>query len=52
MSPVSFSLTKRHLALEPRSLEAALEAEAMAQPLAAISPQHAEARAAFLARRK
>ena len=52
MSPVSFGLTKRHLALEPRSLEAALEAEAMAQPLASISAEHIEARDAFLAKRK
>lgn len=47
MPPLAFSLTKHHLLNEPRSLEAALEAEATAQPLCSTGPEHAEGRAAF-----
>lgn len=52
MPPLTFSLTKHHLLKEPRSLDAALEAEATAQPLCSTGPEHAEGRAAFRESRK
>lgn len=52
MPPLAFSLTKNHLLKEPRSLDAALEAEATAQPLCSTGPEHAEGRAAFRESRK
>lgn len=50
--PHAFALTKRHLALQPQTLEAALEMEAMAQSLAFVGPELTEGRAAFAAKRK
>jgi 2-(1,2-epoxy-1,2-dihydrophenyl)acetyl-CoA isomerase len=52
MPPFAFGLTKHLLLQEPRSLGAALEAEAMAQPLCASGPEHKEGRAAFKEQRK
>lgn len=52
MPPHAFGLAKRHLAMQPQSLEAALEMEAMAQSLAFLSPEHAEGRTAFAEKRK
>jgi 2-(1,2-epoxy-1,2-dihydrophenyl)acetyl-CoA isomerase len=52
MPPMAFSLTKHHLLKEPRSLDAALEAEATAQPLCSTGPEHTEGRAAFRESRK
>ncbi len=52
MPPHSFALTKRHLALQPQTLEAALEMEAMAQSLAFVGPEFEEGRAAFREKRK
>jgi 2-(1,2-epoxy-1,2-dihydrophenyl)acetyl-CoA isomerase len=50
--PHAFALTKRHLAMAPQTLEAALEMEALAQSLAFVGPELAEGRAAFAAKRK
>jgi len=50
--PHAFALTKRHLAMQPQTLEAALEMEAMAQSLAFVGPELAEGRAAFAEKRK
>jgi 2-(1,2-epoxy-1,2-dihydrophenyl)acetyl-CoA isomerase len=50
--PHAFALTKRHLALQPATLEAALEMEAMAQSLSFVGPELAEGRAAFAEKRK
>ena len=52
MPPHSFALTKRHLAMQPMTLEAALELEAMAQSLAFVGPELEEGRAAFAEKRK
>ena len=52
MPPHAFALTKRHLAMEPQSLEAALEMEAMSQSLAFVGDELTEGRAAFLEKRK
>ena len=50
--PHAFALTKRHLAMQPQTLEAALEMEAMAQSLSFVGPELAEGRAAFAEKRK
>lgn len=50
--PHAFALTKRHLAMEPQTIEAALEMEAMSQSLAFVGPELAEGRAAFSEKRK
>jgi 2-(1,2-epoxy-1,2-dihydrophenyl)acetyl-CoA isomerase len=52
MPPHAFALTKRHLAMEPQTLEVALEMEAMSQSLAFVGPELAEGRAAFAGKRK
>ena len=52
MPPHAFALTKRHLAMEPQTLEAALEMEAMSQSLAFVGDELTEGRAAFLEKRK
>lgn len=52
MPPHSFGLTKRHLAMQPTTLEAALEMEVMAQSLAFVGPELEEGRAAFAEKRK
>jgi 2-(1,2-epoxy-1,2-dihydrophenyl)acetyl-CoA isomerase len=52
MPPHAFALTKRHLAMEPQSLEDALEMEAMSQSLAFASSELEEGRTAFLEKRK
>lgn len=52
MPPHAFALTKRHLAMEPQSLEAALEMEALSQSLAFVGEELTEGRAAFLEKRK
>ena len=52
MPPHVFGLAKRHLAMQPQSLEAALELEAMAQSLAFLGAEHQEGRAAFRDKRK
>lgn len=52
MPPHSFALTKRALALQPQTLDAALEMEAMAQALSFVGPEFAEGRAAFQEKRK
>ena len=52
MPPHAFALTKRHLAMEPQSLEQALEMEAMSQSLAFVGSELEEGRAAFLEKRK
>ena len=52
MPPHAFALTKRHLAMEPQSLEEALEMEAMSQSLAFVGSELEEGRAAFLEKRK
>jgi 2-(1,2-epoxy-1,2-dihydrophenyl)acetyl-CoA isomerase len=52
MPPNAFALTKRHLAMEPQTLEAALEMEAMSQSVAFVGEELAEGRAAFLEKRK
>jgi 2-(1,2-epoxy-1,2-dihydrophenyl)acetyl-CoA isomerase len=52
MPPHAFALTKRHLAMEPQSLEEALEMEAMSQSLAFVSSELEEGRSAFLEKRK
>ena len=52
MPPHAFALTKRHLAMEPQSLEAALEMEALSQSLAFVGDELTEGRAAFLEKRK
>jgi len=50
--PHAFALAKRHLTMEPQTLEAALEMEAMSQSLAFVGPELAEGRAAFMEKRK
>ena len=52
MPPHAFALTKRHLAMEPQTLEAALEMEALSQSLAFVGDELIEGRAAFLEKRK
>jgi len=52
MPPHAFALTKRHLAMEPQSLEEALEMEAMSQSLAFVGSELEEGRTAFLEKRK
>lgn len=52
MPPHAFALTKRHLALEPQTLEAALEMEALSQSLAFVGAELEEGRAAFAEKRK
>jgi 2-(1,2-epoxy-1,2-dihydrophenyl)acetyl-CoA isomerase len=52
MPPHAFALTKRHLAMEPQSLEAALEMEALSQSLAFVGDELTEGRAAFAEKRK
>jgi 2-(1,2-epoxy-1,2-dihydrophenyl)acetyl-CoA isomerase len=52
MPPHAFALTKRHLAMEPQSLEEALEMETMSQSLAFVGSELEEGRAAFLEKRK
>ena len=52
MAPHAFALTKRHLAMEPQSLEAALEMEALSQSLAFVGDELTEGRAAFAEKRK
>ncbi|MBK20146.1 MAG: enoyl-CoA hydratase [Rhodospirillaceae bacterium] len=52
MPPHAFALTKRHLAMEPQSLEEALEMEVMSQSLAFVGSELEEGRAAFLEKRK
>jgi 2-(1,2-epoxy-1,2-dihydrophenyl)acetyl-CoA isomerase len=52
MPPHAFALTKRHLAMEPQTLEAALEMEAMSQSLAFVGSELTEGRAAFAEKRK
>jgi 2-(1,2-epoxy-1,2-dihydrophenyl)acetyl-CoA isomerase len=52
MPPHAFALTKRHLAMEPQTLEAALELEALSQSLAFVGPELEEGRAAFAEKRK
>src|SRR5690606_22492476 len=52
MPPHALALTRRHLAMEPQTLEAALEMEALSQSLAFVGPELAEGRAAFAAKRK
>ena len=42
--PHAFGLTKRHLLMEPQSLEAALELETLSQSLAFVGPELAEGR--------
>ncbi|MDA1323754.1 MAG: enoyl-CoA hydratase/isomerase family protein [Proteobacteria bacterium] len=48
----AFALTKRHLAMEPQTLEAALEMETLSQSLAFVGDELIEGRAAFLEKRK
>lgn len=52
MPPHAFALTKRHLAMEPQTLEAALEMEVMSQSLAFVGDELTEGRAAFAEKRK
>jgi len=52
MPPHAFALTKRHLAMEPQTLEASLEMEAMAQALAFVGEEFTEGRTAFAEKRK
>lgn len=52
LPPHAFALTKRHLAMGPMTLDAALELEAMAMSLAFTGPELAEGRAAFAGKRK
>ena len=52
MPPHAFALTKRHLAMEPQSLEAALELENLSQSLAFVGSELEEGRSAFLNKRK
>ena len=52
MPPHAFALTKRHLAMEPQTLEEALEMEAMSQSLAFVGSELEEGRSAFLEKRK
>lgn len=52
MPPHAFGLTKRHLAMEPQTLEASLEMEAMAQALAFVGNEFTEGRTAFAEKRK
>ena len=52
MPPHVFALTKRHLAMEPQSLEEALEMETMSQSLAFVGSELEEGRSAFLEKRK
>jgi len=52
MPPHAFALTKRHLAMEPQTLEAALEMEALSQSLAFVGDELTEGRAAFAEKRK
>lgn len=52
MPPHAFALTKRHLAMEPQTLEAALEMEAMSQSLAFVGSELEEGRTAFAEKRK
>ncbi|MBM3486661.1 MAG: enoyl-CoA hydratase/isomerase family protein [Alphaproteobacteria bacterium] len=51
MPPHAFALAKRQLALQPASLDAALEMEAMSQSLAFHTGEFAEGRAAFKEKR-
>ena len=48
----AFALTKRHLAMEPQTLEEALEMEALSQSLAFLGPEFEEGRLAFQEKRK
>ncbi len=50
--PHAFALTKRHLAMEPQTLLAALVLEALSQWLAFVGVDLAEGRAAFAEKRK
>lgn len=52
MPPHAFALTKRHLAMEPQTLEQALEMEVLSQSLAFVGDELAEGRAAFAEKRK
>ena len=52
MPPHAFALTKRHLAMEPQTLEEALEMEALSQALAFMGPEFEEGRLAFREKRK
>ncbi len=52
MPPHAFALTKRHLAMQPATLEAALEMETMAQSLSFVGPELKEGRKAFQEKRK
>jgi 2-(1,2-epoxy-1,2-dihydrophenyl)acetyl-CoA isomerase len=52
MPPHAFALTKRHLAMEPQTLEAALEMETLSQSLAFVGAELEEGRAAFAEKRK
>jgi 2-(1,2-epoxy-1,2-dihydrophenyl)acetyl-CoA isomerase len=52
MPPHAFALTKRHLAMEPQTLEAALEMETLSQSLAFVGDELTEGRAAFAEKRK
>ena len=48
----AFALTKRHLAMEPQTLEEALEMESLSQSLAFLGPEFKEGRLAFREKRK
>lgn len=50
--PHAFALTKRHLAMEPQCLDAALELETLSQSIAFVGPELVEGRAAFLQKRR
>jgi len=52
MPPHAFALTKRHLSMQPATLEAALEMEAIAQSLSFVGPELEEGRKAFQEKRK
>ena len=52
MPPHAFALTKRHLTMEPQTLEETLEMEALSQSLAFMGPEFEEGRLAFQEKRK
>ena len=52
MPPQAFALTKRHLAMEPQTLEAALEMETLSQSLTFLGDELTEGRTAFAEKRK
>ena len=52
MPPLAFALTKRHLAMEPQTLEAALEMETLSQSLTFLGDELTEGRTAFAEKRK